>query len=65
MIIGQQHEIHHVGHVIVVTSHRITSNLQDTRLDQSENTLIDEMSYPGILSDYIISNGTFRSLSTE
>ena len=65
MIIGQQHEIHHVGHVIVVTSHRITSNLQDTRLDQSKNTLIDEMSYPGILSDYTISNGTFRSLSTE
>jgi hypothetical protein len=65
MIIGQQHEIHHVGHVTVVTSHRITSNLQDTHLDQSENTLIDEMSYPGILSDYTTSNGTFRSLSTE
>ena len=65
MIIGQQHEIHHVGHVIVVTFLRITSDPQDTRLDQSENTLIDEMSYPGILSDYTISNGTFRSLSTE
>ena len=65
MIIGQQHEIHYLGHVIVVTSHRITSNPQDTRLDQSENTLIDEMSYPGILSDYTTSNGTFRSLSTE
>ena len=57
--------IHHVGHVIVVTFLRITSNPQDTRLDQSENTLIDEMSYPGILSDYTTSNGTFRSLSTE
>ena len=65
MIIGQQHEIHHVGHVIVVTFLRITSDPQDTRLDQSENTLIDEMSYPGILSDYTTSNGTFRSLSTE
>ncbi len=65
MIIGRYCVIHHVGHVIVVTVLRITSNPQDTRLDQSENTLIDEMSYPGILSDYTISNGTFRSLSTE